>query len=713
MIQKHNINPSSILLTTFTHNASENMRNKVASLVGSAATPPLIGTFHSLARQIIQTAVATATTNIYHIDELPFQLYDFLYTNEGITWAQTIKYVFVDEYQDVNEIQYKIIKRLHEFGAYVTIVGDDAQNIYSWRGSSVDYILRFEECFAPIMDFQLSINYRSSQAIIDCANDVMRYIPTLSHKEAMLCGNNVSSGPKPILKHFSRFKGEKDWVCGQIGRLVVAGVEPSEIAILCKYNTLLYQIEEQLSRVGIQTRLLSGGQSEQSAVILSTYHAAKGLEWKYVILMGMNDDYFPQSKTAADILQERRLFYVGITRAQTYLYLTYSGEMRNLSRYVRDIQRHHIMHNQITTYVYSTLSSMPIKRTVSELVRTLGGEDYIRLRDATILPDLNFKRHDFFVGGEQFTYPDWAIKNDLIGVFSTFVEILVQRMIGELVASSGGLINRQAASAIYSIRVGKHDWEIYSRYKHVFDVLLAEGYAEEPDFDEVSGLLDELWPDTVDHITCVRIVEILFKVRGILSKMGGQRIEDFVFSQDTYCVPADMRLKLIAAEKKFTDGRLSWRAVLYETWLVACCKSVACGRNAIFYKDIRPDHIAECGSFYETLEAVVYNFVGLTRFKGSFLCNPIFRNEHMIGHTSIMAGLGTVLINIDCGLTNIKMDAIVEFMCNVHLAREMGHNIKTIVFFNPLRGQWYEMFVEDWITGWELGEFLLLQSSQG
>lgn len=711
MIEIAGINPSSILLTTFTHNASENMRNKVSALVGETATPQYIGTFHSLARKIMGMVAATATVaTIFHIDELPFQLYDFLYTNEGITWAKTIKYVFIDEYQDVNEIQYKIVKRLHELGAYVTIVGDDAQNIYAWRGSSVDYILQFEKCFAPsLLDFQLSINYRSSQAVIDCANDVMRYIPTLSHKEAMLWGGNTI-GPKPILKYFTRFKGEKDWVCGQVNRLIATGVEPCEIAVLCKYNTLLYQIEEQLSRHGTETKLLSARiTSETNAVVLSTYHAAKGLEWQHVILMGMNDDYFPQTKTVAAVLQERRLFYVGITRAKTHLYLTYSGEIRKLSRFVRDIQRHHMIHNQITTYIYSSVSSMPTKHTVYDLIKTLDGEDYIALRNAAILPEFNFKRHCFLIAGEQFTYPDWAIKHDLTSVFSNFVEILTMRMIGELVPSSGGLINRQAAASIYSIRVSKNDWEIYSRYKHIFDVLLAEGYAEEPDFDEVNDLIDELWPDYIDHTTCVKIVEILFKVRGILSKVAGQRIEDFVFSQDTYCVPADMRLELITAEKKFIDKRLSWREVLYETWLIACCKSVSGGRNAVFYKHVDQEQIAECSTFYETLETIVHNFVRLERFKGSFLCNPIFLNEHMLGHTSLMAGLGTVLININCTMTDLKMDAIIELMCNVYLAREMGHSVKTVVFFNPLRGHWYEMSVEGWKTGWELSEFLLLR----
>ena len=708
MIYNMHINPNSILLTTFTHNASENMRTKVASLIGQ--TPEYIGTFHSLAQKVIGSVA-----DILHIDEVPFRLYDFLFTNEGTTWAQNIKFVFVDEYQDVNEIQYKIVKRFHELGSRITIVGDDAQNIYAWRGSSVDYILRFEEFFAPLCDFQLSTNYRSSQAIIDCANDVMRFIPTLSHKEPMRCGKQTKS-IKPILKHFSRFKGEKDWVCGLVRRLIAEGIHPYEIAILCKYNTLLYQIEEQLAKSKISTRLLSKrgecSVEENDHVVLSTYHAAKGLEWQHVILMGMNDDYFPQTKERTQILQERRLFYVGVTRSKECLYLTYSGEIRKLSRFVRDIQRHHITHNNITTYTHSTMSSKHSKQSVSDMIRSLDGQNYIELRNAAILPIPHFKLHNYLLPGERFTYPQWVIDLDIQQQFSNFIECLIMRMIGELIPSSGGLTNATAHRSIYSIRVGKQDWETYSKYEYIFDVLLAYGYAEEPEFEDICSAIDENWPDLeISHAERVHIVEIIFKIGGILNKLDGQRIEDFTFCSDTYCVPSDMRMKLIQAEQTYSNRGLGWRDILYEIWLISCCKSVAAGRNAIFYKGITKEHIYECMMFYKTLEQIVIDLVGFSRFKGSFLCNPTYYNEHMRGHSSMLAGLGTTLININMTTgTSLKMDSILELLCNAHIAKNMGYNVKSIVVFNPFQGHWYEMSLEDWKTGWELQEYLLIRS---
>jgi DNA helicase-2/ATP-dependent DNA helicase PcrA len=87
--------------------------------------------------------------------------------------AQRVKIVIVDEYQDVNPIQERIIHQLHGLGAAVKVVGDDDQTIYQWRGSDVGNILSFADRYAPASTIKLEANFRSTPGITDVARLVI------------------------------------------------------------------------------------------------------------------------------------------------------------------------------------------------------------------------------------------------------------------------------------------------------------------------------------------------------------------------------------------------------------------------------------------------------------------------------------------------------------------------------------------------------------
>ena len=85
--------------------------------------------------------------------------------------SQRLKYVVVDEYQDVNPIQERLVRLLHELGASLCVVGDDDQTIYQWRGSAVENILKFEGRYPKVKQIKLEENFRSSEGIIETARD--------------------------------------------------------------------------------------------------------------------------------------------------------------------------------------------------------------------------------------------------------------------------------------------------------------------------------------------------------------------------------------------------------------------------------------------------------------------------------------------------------------------------------------------------------------
>lgn len=112
-------------------------------------------------------------------DDLLLQMFRLLYTNPDNVrqkYQQLFKYVLVDEFQDTNHLQYEIIRLFLDYDESpnnICIVGDDAQSIYSFRGATIENILKFERDFQNVATFKLEQNYRSTTYIVDAANELI------------------------------------------------------------------------------------------------------------------------------------------------------------------------------------------------------------------------------------------------------------------------------------------------------------------------------------------------------------------------------------------------------------------------------------------------------------------------------------------------------------------------------------------------------------
>jgi DNA polymerase III epsilon subunit-like protein len=343
------VHASSIMLTTFTHNAATDMRNRLDLLMGDrvdAVQSLWLGTFDSISLQAMTMHGYDASTFGRIASGNYCSVMDrFMGTDEGIHFTTSIKYLFVDEFQDVNDLQYNIIQRFADRGAYVTCVGDDSQNIYTFRDSNIRYITDFAKMFRDPEIMHLRTNYRSSVAIVNLANASVRMNPT-SMKLDMIAGTaSRADDPltKPSVHYFASCDSEAAYLRAEIGRLHKNSVPLSEIAVLAPRNKDLYTLEEHLTKHDVAHVLLDGNSRKRSRdhVCLSTIHKAKGLEWRYVFVIGMNDTPFPFDKHAEAIQEGRRLFYVAITRARDSLSLccTRFFMSSRLSRYICELDK--------------------------------------------------------------------------------------------------------------------------------------------------------------------------------------------------------------------------------------------------------------------------------------------------------------------------------------------------------------------------------------
>ena len=112
-------------------------------------------------------------------DDLLYQLYILLYKNPDNVlekYRQKFKYILVDEFQDTNYLQYAIVKKLVKYEnspENICVVGDDAQSIYAFRGATIDNIIDFGKDFKKLQTFKLEQNYRSTEHIVQAANEII------------------------------------------------------------------------------------------------------------------------------------------------------------------------------------------------------------------------------------------------------------------------------------------------------------------------------------------------------------------------------------------------------------------------------------------------------------------------------------------------------------------------------------------------------------
>jgi DNA helicase II / ATP-dependent DNA helicase PcrA len=155
-------------------------------------------------------------------------------------------HVLVDEYQDTNKLQAEILYALKPDGAGVTVVGDDAQAIYSFRAAAVENILKFPEHYRPRAEtVTLAQNYRSTQGLLDASNALMAEAPR-QHRKHLL--STRGAGGRPLYVTVDDLAGQAEYVCGQILKRREAGVPLRRQAVLFRNASASDALELELAR---------------------------------------------------------------------------------------------------------------------------------------------------------------------------------------------------------------------------------------------------------------------------------------------------------------------------------------------------------------------------------------------------------------------------------------------------------------------------------
>lgn len=272
-------------------------------------------------------------------DDLIIQTIKLLTQNHEIRKAyhERFKFILVDEFQDVNNLQVKLLDLLLTPDTQLFCVGDDWQSIYGFRGSEVDYIVNFEKHYKGSKVITLDVNYRSTQTIVGASTEVIR-------KNKFQIDKDIRAHKKTPSKIQIYRAKEIDidgvgFMVDKVRKLQDEGLNPEDILILYRRSKMFHPYRDALKVAGLK-------------VTAKTIHASKGLEAKAVFIIGLTEGSggFPDiwlddvvfrvvKDVKIDMLmeEERRLFYVALTRAKDELYLI--TELGNESSFIDEIPK--------------------------------------------------------------------------------------------------------------------------------------------------------------------------------------------------------------------------------------------------------------------------------------------------------------------------------------------------------------------------------------
>lgn len=259
-------------------------------------------------------------------------------------------YIIIDEYQDISQERYELAKRVAERGgAKVIAVGDDWQSIYAFNGSRIEYIYDFEKYFLGAKKLKISRTYRNSQELIDVSGEFVMRNPEQMRK-------HLISGKKILdpVKFVGYDQGGEYETLKKVILKIHQENPTHKILILARLNSTIERCyEDPELKDGIGSRIMFVGHDDIKIEEM-TIHASKGLTSDEVIVMGLDTrfpsmgrrEYWlvelfrPKGRTEkTPFAEERRIFYVALTRTRNHVYLLANKAKLERSKFVDEIHQ--------------------------------------------------------------------------------------------------------------------------------------------------------------------------------------------------------------------------------------------------------------------------------------------------------------------------------------------------------------------------------------
>ena len=669
--------PNRILILTFNKDASENLKNRIVKLFGFKINIDIYTI----------DAFCCLLYHKYNVQKSYISLSEYvligrkLMMEYGSEISSKYSYIFFDEFQDVNSKQFDILNQFAKNGCYLTVIGDDSQNIYQFRGTDNYFMLNFDNIFKNTSTFTLTSNYRSTQSIVNLANNSIIYNEN-QVKKIMKTKNDKGFRPKFVLSKTEDH--QKEFIISKIISLREEGVKLCDIAILSRNSYSLKIMEAELikydiplvasitDKIGDNIKKIL----EPNKVAVTTIHKSKGLEWSHVFIVGFCNQHFPShmNNNIKNIEEERRLFYVGVTRAKNRLYLMATHSEIPISCFINEnIDYLKIMYYPSNSKpdcdIFDSKEDNTIKQeySVSDLILLLNTEVIDEMRTNKFIPDLEIDVSDLLCSldlDNKIEFTPEIKKGGYEPDFGEFVDRYITRQL--IKNNKQEFKDTDTLMILNGVILSNDEMEIYNKYK-------------------------------LNNLIVGKEVEVSEETKRILEKIKHKHEGipyQRVIKENTY--PTHTIKTLKASYAKCTSEENN-NSLLNDIYNISLCRNFNNDRRRLVYRNIFDlfDTMLDNG-----IRTKMDKYVDLMNNHNITCKKTIY---HKFNNTAVLLGeidlidwSEETLIDIKCSESDFKLEWYIQLLIYYSFLDKKGR--KKIKFFgviNIMNGKFYKIKIDN------------------
>lgn len=682
------VTPDKILVLTFNRNNCEDIKNKIKKLFGFDMKIDIctIDKFCNILKfrySYDDFNKLKNTTKLFSLTELCV-IGEEIMEKYGKEISNQYSYIFFDEFQDVNKQQFNILKIFSDNGCILTVIGDDNQNIYQFRGTDNYYIIHFDKFIKNTKTFHLTINYRSSEEIVTLANESIKLnkhkIP--KQMEALYKLNKL-----PKLYLLKNTENQCQFILDTIKKQINKyNLKYDDFAILCRNGFPLKDFETFFIKNNIQcVTLLSNKNYDynnkvsilKNHLTISTIHSAKGLEWYTVFIVGLCDDHFPShvNNNIKNIEEERRLFYVGVTRAKNNLYFVASKKDLPLTRFMEEIDDKNIFKhkNQIN---YDDIYGSNDKNFslnaygVTDIIMSLSGDEMKQMKKEKIIFEEIDNDNIIDLYSEKLVFNGKISEKYLEADFGIFCDCVITRKI--MINSNQEIKDESTLWILNGIELEDEEIEFYNIYN----------------LQKYKCYNDKILKNTnIDDITKEKHKNI---IKDIFKKINNKYE---VRRKNTY--PSIFLEQLKNSYLKYCDNKINNDDILNDIYHVSLSNKIKYNRRRLIYMNVFDIFM----NGFEEINKRINNYADKIK-NNKNVCKSCYSYEYPEIECTLSGELDLFnktdknnykITDFKCSNDNFKLEWIIQLLLYYSLYSENKKNnkVKTVSIFNIMNGKEY------------------------